>query len=45
MTGGVTIAVGEFGLWWPSPERILEAMMEDAEKSAGDKDYKVDIGV
>ena len=39
------IAWGELGLWIPSPANVLQAMKEDAEKSAGDKDYKVDIGV
>ena len=41
----VGIAWGELGVWVPLPDNILNAMKEDAAKSAGDKDYKVDIGV
>ena len=43
--GTVGIAWGELGVWVPLPDTILSAMKEDAAKSAGDKDYKVDIGV
>ena len=31
--------------WQLSPDNILDAMAEDAKKSGGDSDYKVDIGV
>lgn len=42
------VATGELGLgYWDALKeaKILEALMKDAQKMGGDKDYKVDIGV
>ena len=42
------VATGELGLgYWDalSEANILNALMKDAQKMGGDKDYKVDIGV
>ena len=42
------VATGELGLgYWDAlkEQKILEALMKDAQKMGGDKDYKVDIGV
>ena len=42
------VATGELGLGYFAalkPANILNAMMTDAQKMGGDKDYKVDIGV
>ena len=41
----LALAFSEFGIWIPTPEKVLAAMREDAKKSAGEKDYKIDIGV